>query len=86
MSLTSTALLQVIITLDVEDQGNADFWKEFNPEAWATAEAAGMKNITQCAALSAVLLSTACSPRSLSQLRTTIALSIVSAGPEPVLG
>ena len=48
-----TAPRQVIITLDVEDQGNAYFWKEFNPEAWATAEAAGMRNITRCAGCSA---------------------------------
>ena len=45
-----SALRQVTITLDVEDQGNAEFWKEFNPEAWATAEAAGMRDITRCAA------------------------------------
>ena len=41
---------QVVITLDVEDESIASFWKEFNPEAWATVEAAGMKSIAQCAA------------------------------------
>ena len=71
---------QVIIALDVEDPSNAEFWKDFNPEAWATAEAAGMKNITQCAALSrfagadrmCAYLCTLCS--------ITIAFDIPSAG------
>ena len=44
-------IMQVIITLDIEDEGVASFWKEFNPEAWATVEAAGMKSVTRCDAL-----------------------------------
>ena len=44
---------QVTITLDVEDDSIASFWKEFNPESWATVEAAGVKSISQCAARTA---------------------------------
>ncbi len=75
----------MIITLDVEDQGNAEFWKDFNPESWATAETAGMKNVTRCAAPSRCVMLIATMSHRPSQLCNKKLLPFVGANVKPIL-